>query len=1267
MKKILLSLFAILLTISVIGCEMPGSGTGTDNPSLSQKAGITVEEVGEILIGEKHELDYTLNLISGEVTFESSNKKIAIVDAEGVVTAVAKGTAVITITCVTKDKTYDAQVEIVVVEEEPVHEHVACPECGKCTAEDCDGAASEKCAGHEPVHEHVACPECGKCTAEDCDGAASEKCAGHEPVHEHVACPECGKCTAEDCDGAASEKCQGHEPVVGTDFTVKYELNGGSWSWVVTEVTNAASGIDAISNLPEIFMADFYQYLFDNDLLKSSKVAEKLHVSNWAQFSTKQTDPIALYNNTSTGGYGAADGYSELFFDSVNGYEAVGGFLGTSPYKEKYANLTKHAVQMTVARYSMETTAASFKAAMGFVLDGYFYGTQGLLADSKPNYETFNALRSSIPTPTVGYVGSESSTNVYEILTGKVGSEIKLVAPVKEGHVFLGWYANPELTGEKVTTVSKECTVYAAWLDLNAPAPVYNINYVLNGGTNAADAPYEFTFGEGVSLLKPTKDGYIFVGWSTDAEGKELITEVSYKQDKDITVYANWIEEPEEPEGEIVYVYEEGTPEEFPCTSLEEMANVFWKELYEWSGSTKTLDTFKSEALAKWKAGAEYSAAKVYKQAAKGEVVEGYFVQCEENYDRWIGWMNAFDTQVNKINASQTAWGSTYVGYLRLYALLQQSASYWTAERNAAVYGAISKVSKLPTTYTPGTDVEIPDLIINDGRTFLGWYDENGNKVTSVGATHTGVVTLTAKWSESIHVEKFTVTQPDKILLYDSYQLVWSFEPANTTNKRVTFKVGDSSIISITEKGVITTLKPGKTTITVEVADDSNFNVTWEIEVYFDPFINGSYAETSIGKPGDLITLNAETVGITDALVWKSLNEAVATVNNGVVTCVAPGYAEIEVSCASNPSVKFVYGITVESGEESALDLITESHNSNVYIVRDLNVAFGAYYTDVIGSATDLYYNYEYYVDQTYRLSAEQLQYGTRVPMSSIEFVTVHYNGMPQASVNGARTALSLKNQYGASYTTCWHYSTGNDGIFQSIDDTIRAAHAGDGSRAVSWTNSGVKATSNTKPVYGVSGNYLTINGQVSKIALPSDRGSDRLTWYGPLWKVVDGYYYITGLHWDSTYKYIGSNGGNMNSIGIESACNEGSDLWKTYHITAQLVANLLVKHNLDTTRVTGHHAYSGKDCPQTLLANNGELWPKFMELVEAEYAKLNTLSGYTISFESHNPDVLDNHGRIITNPRYTTTVSYTVTVKNNTTGVEESATYSSIVKGIYA
>ena len=88
------------------------------------------------------------------------------------------------------------------------HEHTACAECGKCTAADCDGAASDKCAGHT-AHTHVACAECGKCTSASCTGAASEKCAGHG-AHTHVACPECGKCTSASCTGAASEKCAGH-------------------------------------------------------------------------------------------------------------------------------------------------------------------------------------------------------------------------------------------------------------------------------------------------------------------------------------------------------------------------------------------------------------------------------------------------------------------------------------------------------------------------------------------------------------------------------------------------------------------------------------------------------------------------------------------------------------------------------------------------------------------------------------------------------------------------------------------------------------------------------------------------------------------------------------------------------------------------------------------------------------------------------------------------------------------------------------------------
>ena len=78
-----------------------------------------------------------------------------------------------------------------------------------------------------PTHEHVACPECGKCTAEDCDGAEEEKCAGH-PVHEHQVCPECQKCLDPECEG---EKCEGHVAApVETTYTLDCVSTFGNYA-----------------------------------------------------------------------------------------------------------------------------------------------------------------------------------------------------------------------------------------------------------------------------------------------------------------------------------------------------------------------------------------------------------------------------------------------------------------------------------------------------------------------------------------------------------------------------------------------------------------------------------------------------------------------------------------------------------------------------------------------------------------------------------------------------------------------------------------------------------------------------------------------------------------------------------------------------------------------------------------------------------------------------------------------------------------------------
>ena len=144
----------------------------------------------------------------------------------------------------------------------------------------------------------------------------------------------------------------------------------------------------------------------------------------------------------------------------------------------------------------------------------------------------------------------------------------------------------------------------------------------------------------------------------------------------------------------------------------------------------------------------------------------------------------------------------------------------------------------------------------------------------------------------------------------------------------------------------------------------------------------------------------------------------------------------------------------------------------------------------------------------------------------------------------------------------------------------------------------------------------------------------------------------------------ICSTGGNYNSIGIESCVNEGSDLWYTWQLTAQLVARLMEANDLDITRVRGHHFYTAKDCPQPMLENDQEIWYEFLSLVETEYELLTKYSDYEITFESHNPEILDNNGRIIKQPSETTCVTYTVTFTKG--GVSQSVTLSSIIQGLY-
>ena len=1088
-----------------------------------------------------------------------------------------------------------------------------------------------------------------------CGEKESEEIAKLEHVHNFVN----GECSC------------GEKEQVDETFQINFELNGGSFEWSTETVSNPAGGIDSISNLPEVFMADFYAYLLENDLFKSSKVSTKLQVTTWAGFSAKYGDPVAWYNATSTGGYSAADGYSELFFDSVNGYEAVGGFLGTSPYKEKYANVTKHAIQLTTARYSIETSSAQFKGALGFVLDGYFYGTQGLLASSKPNYETFNALREVIPTPSVGYVGSSQTTNEYLVSTGKVGTEVKLVAPVKEGHMFLGWYTNPECTGEKVTTVSNGCTLYASWYNLNGPAPTHKINYVLNGGTNSSDAPTEFAFSEGCLLTKPTREGYIFVGWSTDEEGENLITEISKLVNSDVTLYANWVEGADVVYT-ITYVYTEGNLPTKTPSNVNEVIEYVLTSYYNWLKPNDSYESFKTKVTNDWKTNQNQNTYKFYKQGGKDTIDANYFVNAPENFDEWNAWFTVFDAQVTAANGAQNAWNS-YVGILRLGQWLANTPPVtWKDAMNQALINATQIKIPLVTEYKPGDEFSLSNLTIEDGRTFLGWYDQNGNKVEKITASTQGNLVLTAKWSESTPVESFTVSNPiTKLLKLSEHQLRWVIGPSNATYKKVTFASSNTKVLTVSDSGLIKGVTTGKAKVLITVHGNTSLNMELEIEVYVDPHIQGEFKDNSYVEVEEEIELKATLVGGTNQLAWKSNTPEIATVENGVVTGVKEGLAEIVVYCVDNENVKFTFYVTVvEANASGVLKLLLESNNKEVYTKNNLLIGIkigsdGAYYSDIVGSVSKLLFE-DYVVHDDYYLSNPTNK--STLASGGIQFITVHYAAdMPYSSsamYNGGKNLASYNKSCNTNGTQAsWHYSTGNDGIWACQNEAYGAWHAG-ASKAMTWTDSGLSTGQVGTDLYTTdvtlgSDGYFYIKG--IKTTVKNTSSGTKLNGMGLAVKVEGTKVFLGGHYYNSSYGYISSTGGNNNSIGMETSVREGSDLWLTWQYTAQLCAKLLIKYNLPLNRLVGHHFYSGKWCPQPMLENDLEIWYEFVELTRQQMEYYNNYSQYDLSFASSSEYLKDN-GRVKKLPNYTECVTYTVTYKDGST--TKSVTLSSILPG---
>lgn len=115
----------------------------------------------------------------------------------------------------------------------------------------------------------------------------------------------------------------------------------------------------------------------------------------------------------------------------------------------------------------------------------------------------------------------------------------------KTGYTFAGWYENASLTGTAVTNIAADATgnktFYAKWTANSYKVTFDYQNATGNNTTKEKDVTYDKTYG---TLPSPTKTGYTFQGWYTQADGKgsKVTFTTTVKITAAQTLYAYWLD-----------------------------------------------------------------------------------------------------------------------------------------------------------------------------------------------------------------------------------------------------------------------------------------------------------------------------------------------------------------------------------------------------------------------------------------------------------------------------------------------------------------------------------------------------------------------------------------------------------------------------------------------------------------------------------------------------------------------------------------------------
>ena len=206
---------------------------------------------------------------------------------------------------------------------------------------------------------------------------------------------------------------------------------------------------------------------------------------------------------------------------------------GMYKYVQLYANGTSCGVE-AIKYYDYSITLS---CTIYYWRETYVYGSSTPIRSLTSIIQTFQLTINEPPKVTVTF-NANGGTSFKDSVSVYKGSSVgDLPTASRDGYDFNGWYTSSS-GGSAVsssTTVDSNTTFYAHWTKI----VYYTVKFNPNGGS-VSKTSVSVKGGSSIgSMPTPTRDGYTFDGWFTQASGGAQKTSSS-TVNSDMTLYAHW-------------------------------------------------------------------------------------------------------------------------------------------------------------------------------------------------------------------------------------------------------------------------------------------------------------------------------------------------------------------------------------------------------------------------------------------------------------------------------------------------------------------------------------------------------------------------------------------------------------------------------------------------------------------------------------------------------------------------------------------------------